>query len=196
MIRWLARTATVACMATTVVSCASRAAEPDAAIDAERVTRDVGPIPDAFAPDASIGEDAPIPQIFAGYLPGIPSRWPLGLAAMCDSFGEAHPCEHGELRQAIAYGQLVDIPIGTTAWLYRLNTVVVDGIALGPGDGAHCNHWTYDANALADGEFVVFGPAGPVFQYDRDAYYDGVSREHTDGNRPCGGVTRAVLCCH
>lgn len=116
---------------------------------------------------------------------------------MCQLFGADTFCDYEQLLLAESKGEFSQIPEGTTAWVHRTTTALVDGVSSLPGTGGRCVDWTYDSNHVADGEYVVFGAGGvPTYHLDSDTFYDGVDLSHTaSGDLDCGGEVRALLCC-
>ncbi len=176
---------------------------------------DAGPRVDAGGSDAPAAGDAFVadaftaPDIYAGLVPDAPSAWArlptaegqMGLEAgarACRVIGGDHPCDYEEVIVAHGLGQLDAIPMGTTAWLQRTTTVDVAGVPSLPGRGGNCADWTFEGNQAADGEYITFDAAGvPTYHFDADTAYDGIDTTHiTPGDLDCGGLTRAILCCH
>ncbi len=78
-----------------------------------------------------------------------------------------------------------------------------------PGAGAQCQGWSYPTNHMADGEwFEVFQPAsmfnsGGVHLGGMSYHYDADPNSVCNKDPkvlgcpgPCGGASRAILCCH
>lgn len=177
------------------------------AVDAGLPT-DGGPAADAVVP-VDAGPDAfEAPIVYGGLVPNATSQWSAlptsegqtGLEAgvrACRAIGADHPCDYEEVVLAAAYGQLAEIPMGTTAWLQRTTSVEVGGVTSEPGPGANCQGWTFVGNHVADGEYITFDVAGvPTYHFDADTYWDGIATEHTTAGLQCGGEMRAILCCN
>lgn len=118
--------------------------------------------------------------------------------AACETLGADHVCEYTEVLAAQAAGELAGIPLGTTAWVHRTTTAQVGGVDSAPGPGGRCNDWTYTTNHIADGEYITFDTAGvPTYHLDNDTIFDAANPGvHTSADLPCGGASRAILCCY
>jgi hypothetical protein len=148
-------------------------------------------------------------QFYAGKIDNTSSVWSTlanaggqtGLEAgnaACKAIGGDHVCDYEEVVLAAQGGQLSSIPQGTTAWLQRTTTVMVNGTASAPGPGGRCNDWTYMTNHISDGEYITFDTAGtPTYHFDNDTIYDPANPHvHTnDADLQCGGASRSILCC-
>ena len=155
----------------------------------------------------STGEvnDCDMMPTYALMIPNVPSAWEdggvTGFTAgnqMCQNMGADHVCDYNEIEAAFAKGEFAALPNGTTAWLHRNNDEVVDGST--PGTGGRCVDWTYSTNHISDGEFVTFNAGAPTYTIDNDTNYDPMApapNPHVQmGLLECGGVNRAILCCH
>ena len=119
--------------------------------------------------------------------------------------GADHACEYQEVVVAAGVGELAGIPAGTTAWLERRTTAVVDGVTYAPGPGADCNGWTYPGGIWGNGEYISFDAPGlPTYHLDSDPTWDPTALDpntqvspHVQPGLPCGPstVTRSILCC-
>lgn len=118
--------------------------------------------------------------------------------AACETLGADHVCDYAEVLAAEAAGELAAVPAGTTAWVHRTTTALVGGVDSAPGPGGRCNDWTYSTNHIADGEYITFDTAGvPTYHLDNDTIFDAVNPGvHTVADLPCGGASRAILCCY
>jgi hypothetical protein len=170
---------------------------PDAALPAPDAAL---PEPDAapVVPDLITGASAPVTSDWAG-LPG--SQGMIGLEAgnmFCAFSGGDHVCDYTELRAAEARGEFASVPVGTTAWVQRTTTELVNGVESPPGPGGNCNDWTFTGNHLADGEYVAFGAEGAEFFLDNDTLYDPANPNGPSvatGLLECGGMSRSIFCC-
>jgi hypothetical protein len=183
---------------------AAEALTPDAAVstpDAALPEPDAAlPEPDAapVVPDLITGASAPVTSDWAG-LPG--SQGMIGLEAgnmFCAFSGGDHVCDYTELRAAEARGEFASVPVGTTAWVQRTTTELVNGVESPPGPGGNCNDWTFTGNHLADGEYVAFGAEGAEFFLDNDTLYDPANPNGPSvatGLLECGGMSRSIFCC-
>lgn len=140
---------------------------------------------------------------FVGLVVDQPSLWSEGGMtglpagdAKCQGIGADHVCTYDELLLARDAGELAGIEPNTTAWVHRTSIESVAGEPSAPGIGGRCIDWTYDMDALADGEYVEFTADGPVFVLDPDTFYDGLDTSHADpADLPCAGILRAIACC-
>lgn len=150
---------------------------------------------------------------YAGKLDGAGSVWSelpqamnaVGLEAgdnACKSLavGADHVCDYEEVLLAEAQGELASIPAGTTAWVQRTTTAIVNGAPSEPGRGGNCNNWTFGGNHLADGEYATFDTTGvPTFHLDDDTIFDPNAPlgEHIiAADLQCGSTVRSILCCY
>ncbi len=145
---------------------------------------------------------------YAGKIDGATSAWhdlaaaggQVGLAggnAACVSAGADHVCDYEEVLKAQAHGELATIVAGTTAWVQRTTTALVNGVPSAPGSGGNCVNWTALTNNNEEGEYATFDTTGvPTFHLDDDTVFDPSVQGHVNvHNLPCGGVTRSILCC-
>ncbi|MBK8253902.1 MAG: hypothetical protein IPK82_14720 [Polyangiaceae bacterium] len=144
---------------------------------------------------------------YAGMVPNVGSSWGMHPQAngktgyeagieVCKTIGADHPCDYEEVLVAQAAGELANIAQGTTAWIHRTTPAMVGGNPSQPGPGGRCNNWDYITNHISDGEYADFMAVGvPTYMLDNDTFYDGVSTAHVQAGLPCGGASRAILCC-
>jgi hypothetical protein len=149
---------------------------------------------------------------YAGKVDNAPSVWAnlpgsVGMTSLAAGnaacvgleIGAEHVCDYEEVLQAVAHGELSFIPQGTTAWVQRTTTALVNGMPSAPGSGGRCHDWTYAGNNQADGEYATFDQPGlPTFHLDGDTIFDpsmpGVHQ--IPGDLQCGGTMRSILCCY
>lgn len=148
---------------------------------------------------------------YAGKFDGAPSVWAnlpgaggvTGLDAgnnQCKALniGADHVCDYEEILKAEQQGELANIPKGTTAWVQRTTTAMVNGQPSVADAGGRCNNWTYATNHISDGEYVSFDQAGlPSYHLDNDTTFTGVAADgHAGPGLDCGGVMRSIFCCY
>lgn len=147
---------------------------------------------------------------YAGKFDGAPSVWANlpgagGLTSLdagnnqCKALniGADHVCDYEEVLKAQTNGELAAIPQGTTAWVQRTTTAMVNGQASIAQPGGRCNNWTYATNHISDGEYVTFDQAGvPTFHLDNNTTYDPNNPQVIVGDLQCGGTIRSILCCY
>jgi hypothetical protein len=152
--------------------------------------------------------------IFAGKYDFASSRWEnlpgaagaTSLAAgdnQCQALGlgALHVCDYTEVRLAEAHGELLGVPAGTTAWVQRTTTELVNGLPSAPGPGGNCHNWTYAGNHLGDGEYLSFDQPGlPTYFLDDDTGWNPGGPDQNDHAQPgllqCGGTMRSIFCCY
>lgn len=145
---------------------------------------------------------------YAGLVPGVTSVWVSGgltsLPAgddMCQkaNLGADHVCDYEEVLTAQKAGELSAVASGTTAWVQRTTSAMVNGVASPAGPGGRCNDWKYNTNHISDGEYVTFATVGqPTFHLDNDTTYDVMhpGMYTIPGDLDCNGVTRNIMCCY
>jgi len=148
---------------------------------------------------------------YADKLDDAPSVWEwlqaadgmTGLAAgnsdcLVLSMGGDHVCDYEEVLLAQAQGELALVPQGTTAWVQRTTTALVNGKPSAPGPGGNCDDWTYDGFDVASGEHVTFDQTGvPTFHLVADTTLGvPLGSEMIPPELYCINVKRSLLCCH
>ncbi len=118
---------------------------------------------------------------------------------LCQGVGADHVCDYEELLVARTAGEFSTVAQGTTAWVHRTTSAMVNAQVSFPGSGGRCVDWIFNGNHIADGEYATFDQAGVItFHLDPDTVYDpGAPGQHTvAGDLECGGVMRSIFCCN
>jgi hypothetical protein len=166
--------------------------------------------PDAGAPDAGASDGGfvryqgrvdDVDSLFAN----LPEANGLSGVAAADAecaaivTGADHLCTSDDLLAVEAARERAYFasPVGLTAWLERTQPMLLNGVTTAPGPGGDCDGWSYAGTSLAEGEYVSFDTAGhTTWHLDADTVFDvNAPGVHTTSGLPCGGVTRALLCC-
>jgi cysteine-rich repeat protein len=161
---------------------------------------------------------------------GVPPIWSyegdLGVKAgdnLCAAIGAHRVCEWGEVKKAVAEGELVSAwlpPEVKSFWAHRVAEVeIVNGVPSAPGSGGRCLEWTGAHDLIADAEYCHVGSPDPQHPeanaavppgyavygelycyFDQNTCYTGDQSDGCQGHGPYDGGSccigaRAILCC-